>query len=319
MAIEAKSDDPEELKRQVARLSKQFVDMKTYAEALELKIAKRPEKIKVERPGKPIKVPALSAKMLSKVQATKRAFDRVAKTIAEAEKSLANVIADGDGTIHALISELDRAEKLAKAHLDALRVKPEPEQVGRATYRQNQKIGAEAFTALAAHSSGVPSTNGDGSKGSVTGGRARILKALAQQPKRITMRRARVLAGIESQATFDTYMSQFRKAGYVLTEGDLVWITSNGLEALGPFDPLPTGQALVSYWKQELGTHGRGKIFSVLIDRPDQRFTRERLKAEAGISSDATLDTYLSQLRSRGLVVTSKDGYATIDPSFEGI
>ena len=103
------------------------------------------------------------------------------------------------------------------------------------------------------------------------GGLRRILIALAQRPG-LTNRQLSSASG-----TFSTYLSQARSSGWLLDEGDRRFITDEGLAALGEYEPLPEGPALLDYWLRELGG-GLARLLQALAGRlppePHERGTR---------------------------------------------
>jgi hypothetical protein len=65
---------------------------------------------------------------------------------------------------------------------------------------------------------------------------------------------------------FRNALSALRSRGYV-HPGPTLIITDDGLVALGPWEPLPTGRALAEFWlaSPQLG-HGEREILRVLVD-----------------------------------------------------
>jgi hypothetical protein len=88
-----------------------------------------------------------------------------------------------------------------------------------------------------------------------------MLIALAQRPQGLTRRQLGVRAGLSSlSGTFDTYLSRRRAEGWIGAAADgRLAITEGGLDALGDFEPLPTGRVLLAYWIHELVT-GKGEL-----------------------------------------------------------
>lgn len=141
----------------------------------------------------------------------------------------------------------------------------------------------------------------------IGGGLRRILIALANRPQGLTNRQIGLRAGLSSQSgTFSTYLSKARSAGWMADRGDVRLITDAGLEALGPFDPLPTGAYLRAYWLNELGG-GAARILQALCDAYPRAMSNEEIGAAAGISHvSGTFSTYMSRLRGLELVSGSR-------------
>lgn len=148
----------------------------------------------------------------------------------------------------------------------------------------------------------APAT-GDASVG--TGGLRRMLVALAQRhPRPLTAEQLGVRAQLSSASgTFDTYLGRGRRVGWIEGERSALRITAGGLEALGVYDPLPTGRDLARYWIGELGQSGAARMLQALVDVYPRTLTAEELGRAAAISeASGTFDTYLGRLRRLELV-----------------
>jgi hypothetical protein len=64
-------------------------------------------------------------------------------------------------------------------------------------------------------------------------------------------------------------------------------ITEAGLEALGPYELLPAGQNLPSYWLHELGTSGAARMLEALARAYPKALTRAQLAEEAGLTGNS--------------------------------
>jgi hypothetical protein len=83
-----------------------------------------------------------------------------------------------------------------------------------------------------------------------------------------------------------------------------VRITSEGLEALGEFERLPTGRDLVSYWIRELGSGKTSQILRVIADAWPSALSDEEIEVAADVSTKGgSYGTYLSTLRTRDVIV----------------
>jgi hypothetical protein len=157
---------------------------------------------------------------------------------------------------------------------------------------------------------------GEGSADVGNSGLRKMLIALAQRPEGLTRRSLGVRAGLSSQSgTFGTYLGKGRSSGWIIDKGDRMFITDDGLAALGSYEPLPTGAALADYWISELGESGAARILKVLIEHKGQILTREQIGELAGLSAQSgTFGTYLGKLRSLELV----NGLEASDELFDG-
>lgn len=136
-----------------------------------------------------------------------------------------------------------------------------------------------------------------------TGGLRRILTALAQRPEGLSVRQLGVRAQLSSRSgTFSTYLSKARQQGWIEGSKDRLAITDTGLEALGSYEPLPTGQDLLNYWLRELGDSGESRMLSVLAEAYPSSLSKDELATRAGMAISGTFSTYLSHLRSLELI-----------------
>lgn len=133
-------------------------------------------------------------------------------------------------------------------------------------------------------------------------GKRRMLIALAQYHQ-LTPTKLSILTGIaRSGGTWRTYLGELRSSG--LAEGsDPIAITDAGLKALGQYDPLPTGDALVEYWRQRLGDSGKRKIFDAVVSKYPRGAPPEQIARETEIViTGGTWRTYLGELRGLELI-----------------
>jgi uncharacterized protein len=137
-----------------------------------------------------------------------------------------------------------------------------------------------------------------------TGGLRRILTALAQCPNGLTKQQIGVRAGLSSKSgSFGTYLGKARSSGWVDDRGGKTFITEAGLEALGSFEELPTGKALLDYWLHELGKSGAARMLQTLYAAEGQPISKAELGERTGLSAQSgSFGTYLGRLRSLELV-----------------
>jgi hypothetical protein len=150
-----------------------------------------------------------------------------------------------------------------------------------------------------------------------SGGLRRILIALAQRPQGLSTRQLGMRAGLSSSGgTFATYLSRGRTAGWIAGPPGRLEITHDGLAALGTFDPLPTGDALLAYWRDQLGG-GAGRMLTALYNAFPQGMSRTDLAQASGVTaSGGTFATYLSRLTTLELIARADDGLRASDEFF---
>jgi hypothetical protein len=68
-------------------------------------------------------------------------------------------------------------------------------------------------------------------------------------------------------------------------DGDRLTITEIGIEALGSWEPLPTGAALIDYWRGRLGKAERLILETLTQVYPDA-LTKEEVAARAGYEAN---------------------------------
>lgn len=153
----------------------------------------------------------------------------------------------------------------------------------------------------------IAASNGDVK---ITGGALRALVALATRPEqRVTRSQLATLAKMKaSSGTFSTYMSTLRTAGLLVNDGKFFQITDSGMEYLGADIPqVPqTSEELLQQWLGAKSISGKARDMLILLwDRRNSGepgLTRQDLAATVGLAKSGTYSTYLSTLRSNGLI-----------------
>lgn len=151
----------------------------------------------------------------------------------------------------------------------------------------------------------------DGSKVGNSGLR-RMMVALAQCVNGLPDNKLAVRALMSLSGTFTTYLSEARSQGWIEGDRKLLRITANGLDALGSYDPLPTGGDLAAYWKTKLPT-GAVAMLSALLEYFPKEYTAAELAEASGMAMSGTFTTYLSKLRSLDLVTGSRSALKASD------
>jgi len=264
---------------------------------------------------------------LAKAQAAKPASP------AKAEIKRVEVPVLKDGQLKRAEQFLERAEKLAQSLTEAAAGLTEPitliaQAVGKVVHpapappiartapiiSQNPRPIAQSRPVIARQAKNISA--GDANADVGRGGLRRILIALAQRPG-LTNRQIGVRAGLSSSSgSFSTYMSKARSNGWIEDRGDTRNITADGLSALGEYDPLPTGTALLNHWLAELGGSGAGRILRALAGVYPESMTNEQIGEAAQMShASGSFSTYMSKLRTLELVEGSR-GATRASPEF---
>lgn len=150
------------------------------------------------------------------------------------------------------------------------------------------------------------------------GGKRRLMIALAQYPEGLARRRLCMLADMSATSgTTANYLSELRQQGYITGEGEGPYIaTHEGIEAVGEFEPLPSGHDLVEYWKQKLGASGKRRIFEAIVHAYPEWVHAEDIGESALIShASGTFANYMSELATLNLIDRNK-GEARLSEDF---
>jgi uncharacterized protein len=134
-------------------------------------------------------------------------------------------------------------------------------------------------------------------------GERRILTALAQYPQGRSKVQVAVLTGYAaSGGGFNNYLGALRSRGLIEGDGDRLTITEAGIQALGSWEPLPTGSALIDYWRGRLGKAER-LILETLTHAYPAALNKEEIAARAGYEANGGgFNNALGRLRTLELV-----------------
>jgi uncharacterized protein len=101
---------------------------------------------------------------------------------------------------------------------------------------------------------------------------------------------------------FNNYLGALRSRGLIEGDGDRLTICDAGIQALGSWDPLPMGPALIDYWRGRLGKAERLILETLAQEYPDA-LTKEEVAATAGYEANGGgFNNALGRLRTLELV-----------------
>jgi hypothetical protein len=101
--------------------------------------------------------------------------------------------------------------------------------------------------------------------------------------------------------TWQTYVSRLRTAGFIDEDGATIGVTPAGIDAAGSVDR-PAPGSVIQQWKSALGS-GPSKMIDALIAAHPRDMDRANLADRVGMTATGgTFQTYLSRLRSNGLI-----------------
>lgn len=133
----------------------------------------------------------------------------------------------------------------------------------------------------------------------------RILIALAQYPQGRAKNQVAVLSTYAvNGGSFNNAISSLRTAGRLSGSGDRLTITEVGLAALGTYEPLPTGHALLQHWYGELGKAEK-EALQVLVDAYPGALPKTEVAARTPSQYEASGGSFnnaLSRLRTLELI-----------------
>lgn len=130
-----------------------------------------------------------------------------------------------------------------------------------------------------------------------------ILTALAQYPDGRTKNQVAILSGYAvNGGGFNNALSSARSSGRIRTAGDRLQITEQGMADLGPFDPLPHGDALLQHWMGQLGKAEKAAL-SALTEVYPEYLSKDKVAERAGYEpTGGGFNNALSRLRSLELI-----------------
>lgn len=138
------------------------------------------------------------------------------------------------------------------------------------------------------------------------GAELRILRVLAARaPARFTRPQWATLSGMKrTGGTWQTYVSRLRQAGYIDERDGLVGLTAAGAKAAGHVTR-PSAGSVIADWKEALGS-GPAKMIDQIIGAHPAGMDRANLADSVGMTATGgTFQTYLSRLKSNGLIEVS--------------
>lgn len=129
-----------------------------------------------------------------------------------------------------------------------------------------------------------------------------ILTALAQYPNGRSSAQIAILTGYSGNSGgFNNSLSKLRSTG-LITRSQPIQITEEGLAALGDWEPLPTGPALLRYWESKLGRCERVILQQLASSYPNGLTASEIAEATGYSANSGGFNNSLSRLRTLELI-----------------
>lgn len=135
------------------------------------------------------------------------------------------------------------------------------------------------------------------SNGTLSAMQRAILTALAQHPKGLTKAQVLIHAGYASSGPVSSCFGQLNRDGWMTADGNAVRITDAGLEALGHYEPLPTGAALRAHLLNgsKLSTMEKA-LLGVIFDVYPQAIRKGEILERTGYASSGPVSSAFGKL-----------------------
>lgn len=290
LAEKAKSDNPDALRAEVARLKKELSSAQKGLAFYRETADARPAKLEQKR----VEVPVLKDAQIKRVEALSDRLLRVGGEASAAAKLLA------DGLFMAKATT--KATTVPVSHTTVLH----PPSI-----RRFVELQVSPTTNALAPEPGSPSD------GSLPKGERIVLTAIAQYPDGVERDQLSVLTGYK-RSSRDAYSQRLRERGHIHFRGDTITATPLGILALGAdFKPLPTGIDLRDHWLRRL-PEGERRILEVVLAPYPDRVAREQIDEATGYKRSSR-DAYLQRLKARRLVEIDREGVVASRTLFEGV
>lgn len=117
-----------------------------------------------------------------------------------------------------------------------------------------------------------------------------------------------VMTGYSAKSSHvDNTISAMRTSGWAEGSRDALKITEAGIAALGEYESLPTGPALIDHWIKEAGA-AAGAMLKVLVDAYPNTMTRDEIATATNYSAESShVDNSISRLRTLQLVTGGRN------------
>lgn len=229
-------------------------------------------------------------------------FARISEKVTDAKQKIFAVEAAVNEAIRLLHKTRPKSGQLAKATATIAKQTPppNPKANGRAT-----GLGGGWSAALEkqpADGRGARRATSSNGSSEVSGGPKRILTVLAQHSDGLDPSSLRMFAQIGTKSSMRTYVGILLARKHIERDGGKIRITDAGLQALGPYNALPQGRALVDYWLDWVGTGGPRRILEAAIEAGDEGIDKSDLLEVAAIGTPSSLRTYVGTLQAARLI-----------------
>lgn len=136
--------------------------------------------------------------------------------------------------------------------------------------------------------------------GSIPSGERKIMVAIAQNDG-ADREQLTVLTGYKKSSR-DAYIQRLQSKGFLAQDGRLLQLTQEGMNALGEYERLPTGDRLREYWLNRL-PEGESKILTVICHAYPRSIDRDSI--DVGYQKSSR-DAYIQRLAAKKLVTADR-------------
>ncbi len=290
----AKAEDPRELRKTVAHLQQ---DNRKLTAELEKKKAP-----KIETKTK--NVPVLTAK-------EGRHLERLAKTLRDDRQDLAERIKDCQMQVREIDGLVGRIETLLTPKVS------NPVQPSLQNRPQNFTKPAQPDALLqSSRPSSNPVQTSAVTEGALSQMARRILIVLAQHPEGLTKGQILVHADYRSSGKVSSAFAALLRDGWVESIGTAALkITATGLTGLGPFEVLPTGQALQAYLLQSPKlNHMEKQLLAAICQAYPGAIAKNAVLEQTGYASSGKVSSAFAKLVKCQWVRSSGPSLLTASP-----
>lgn len=153
----------------------------------------------------------------------------------------------------------------------------------------------------------------------ITGGAMRMLEVLATRyPMTFTKSQLALMAKMSPRSgSYGTYLSRLRSGGYLSESDGQIGISESGLEFVGVKPTEPQSQAeVLEMWSNNLNGGAR-RMFDYLVQEHPRSVSRHELGEAVEMSANSgSFGTYLSRLKSNGLIKVNDGNIKASDDLF---
>ena len=128
-------------------------------------------------------------------------------------------------------------------------------------------------------------------------------------PREISRQQVATVAGFSVKGgTFSTYLSELKRARWIVERMNRVSVTSEGMRNAGDVPDLPSdSESIIEMWASKF-RQGAARMLKALAEKYPDSVTKEELGDFTGFTiSGGTFSTYLSELRRNGLITVEGD------------